>query len=145
MAVELERILVVREGGAARWAPAVRWASGAVFVVFGIGKFSDHAHEVESFSSYGLPAPDAFAYAVGGLEILGGALLLAGLLTRLAALALAGNMIGAIVVSGIGEGEVLPSLTLAPLLLTAMLFLLRVGPGPRSLDARLFGSRAPAG
>lgn len=143
MAVDLERLLAVREEGAARWAPAVRWASGAIFVVFGIGKFSDHAHEVESFDSYGLPAPDAFVYAVGGLEIIGGALLLAGLLTRLAALLLAGNMTGAIVVSGIGEGEILPSLTLAPLLLAAMLFLVWAGPGARSLDARL-ARRAPA-
>lgn len=142
MAVDLERLLAVQEGPAARWARPVRWVSGAIFVVFGIGKFSDHAHEVASFESYGLPAADAFVYAVGGLEILGGILLLAGLLTRLAALALAGNMAGAIVVSGIGEGEVLPSLTLAPLLLAAMVFLLWVGPGARSLDARL-ASRAP--
>ena len=145
MAIGRERILDVREDGAARWAPAVRWASGALFVAFGIGKFADHGHEVEAFDSYGLPAPDAFVYLVGGLEIVGGALLLAGLLTRLAALALAGNMAGAIVVSGIGEGEVLPSLTLAPLLLAAMLFLLWVGPGARSLDARLSVSRASAG
>ena len=143
MAVDLERLLAVREEGAARWAPAVRWASGTVFVVFGIGKFSEHAHEVESFDSYGLPAPDAFVYAVGGLEIIGGALLLAGLLTRLAALLLAGNMTGAIVVSGIGEGEVLPSLTLAPLLLAALVFLIWAGPGAPSLDARL-ARRAPA-
>lgn len=115
-------------GGAARWAPPVRWASGAIFLVFGIGKFSDHAHEVASFESYGLPSPDAVVYLIGVLEIVGGALLIAGLLTRLVALALAGNMVGAIVFSGIGEGEVLPSLTLAPALLAAMLFLLWVGP-----------------
>lgn len=50
------------------------------------------------------------------------AIIAVGLLTRLAALALAGNMLGAIVVSGLGEGEVMPSLTLAPALLGAMLF-----------------------
>ena len=112
-----------------RWAAPVRWSAGAVFVVFGIGKFTDHAHEVASFETYGLPSPDAFVYLVGVLETVGGLLLIAGLLTRLVALALAGNMVGAIVVSGIGEGEVFPSLTLAPLLLAAMLFLLWVGPG----------------
>lgn len=128
------------EHPAARWAPSVRWASGAVFVLFGIGKFSDHGHEVESFESYGLPSPDAFVYLIGVLEIGGGLLLLAGLATRLVALALAGNMAGAIVVSGIGEGEVLPSLTLAPALLVAMLFLLWAGAGARSLDARLSSS-----
>lgn len=139
MAIGPDRALRTRGHRAARWAPAVRWVSGAIFIVFGIGKFSAHAHahEVESFESYGLPAPEAFVYAVGVLEIGGGVLLLAGLATRLVALALAGNMIGAIVVSGIGEGEVLPSLTLAPALLIAMLFLLWAGAGARSLDARL--------
>jgi putative oxidoreductase len=107
-----------------RWASPVRWVSGLIFLVFGIGKFTQHAQEVESFQSYGLPAPDAFVYMVGVLEIAGGALLIAGLRTRLVALVLAGNMVGAIVVSGIGEGEVVPSLTLAPVLLAAMVFLL---------------------
>jgi putative oxidoreductase len=119
--------------------------SGAIFLVFGIGKFSEHAHEVDSFESYGLPSPDVFVYAIGVLEVVGGALLIVGLLTRLAALALAGNMLGATVVSGVGEGEVLPSLTLAPTLLAAMLFLLWVGPGRYALDGRVLKqpSRAP--
>jgi putative oxidoreductase len=134
MEIGLETFRRTRELPAARWAPLVRWVSGAIFVAFGIGKFSQHGHEVQSFEAYGLPAPDAFVYLVGGLEIVGGALLLVGLATRLAALALAGNMAGAILVSGIGEGEVLPSLTLAPALLAAMVFLLWVGPGNRSLD-----------
>lgn len=119
----------------------VRWAAGLVFVVFGIGKFTAHATEVEHFEDYGLPAADAFVYLVGVLEIGGGLLLIAGLAVRLVALALAGNMVGAIVVSGIGEGEVVPSLTLAPLLLVAMLYLVWAGAGARSLDARL--SRRP--
>ncbi len=139
---ELQALLGTREGAAARWAPAVRCFAGAVFVVFGVGKFTDHAHEVDSFESYGLPSPDAFVYLIGALEIGGGLLLIAGLATRLVALAMAGNMLGAIVVSGLGEGEVLPSLTLAPLLLTGMLFLIWVGPGRRSLDGRLLEDHA---
>jgi putative oxidoreductase len=101
----------------------VRVAAGAVFVVFGAGKFVNHASEVASFDSYGLPAPDAFVYAIGALEIVGGLLLIAGVAVALAALALAGDMVGAIVLSGIKEGEII-SLTLAPALLAAMLFLL---------------------
>lgn len=143
MAIGIETALGTRPGAAAGWAAPVRWVSGAIFVAFGIGKFSAHAHEVESFESYGLPAPDAFVYLVGVLEIGGGLLLLAGLATRLAALALAANMAAAIAVSGIGEGEILPSLTLAPALLAAMLFLLWAGPGSRSLDARLRASWSP--
>ncbi|MGD9736456.1 MAG: DoxX family protein [Solirubrobacterales bacterium] len=140
-----QTLLATRATPLARWAPPLPWLAGAVFVVFGIGKLTAHGHEVESFEAYGLPAPDAFVYLIGTLEIVGGALLLAGLLTRLIAVALAGNMIGAIAVSGIGEGEVLPSLTLAPALLAAMLFLLWVGPGERSLDARLLRRRVTPG
>lgn len=92
-----------------------------------------------SFEDYGLPSPNAFVYAIGVLEIGGGALLLIGLATRLVALAMAGNMVAAIALSGIGEGEVVPSLTLAPLLLAGMVFLIWVGPGNRSLDQRFSG------
>ncbi len=117
---------------------ALRLISGAVFLGFGAGKFLDHATEVDSFRTYGLPSPDAFVYAIGAIEVVGGALLILGLGTRLACLVLAGDMVGAILVSGIGEGEAI-SLTLAPALLVAMLYLLRAGPGPRSLDQRLAG------
>jgi putative oxidoreductase len=113
-----------------------RIAAGAIFVAFGIGKFTAHASEVDSFRTYGLPEPDVFVYAIGVLEIAGGLLLVAGLATRLAALALAGDMLGAIIVSGIGQGEAI-SYTLAPALLVTMVVLLRLGAGRPSVDARL--------
>lgn len=68
-------------------------------------------------------------------------LLLAGLATSLVALVLAATMLGVIFVSGIGAGEVVPSLTLAPILLAAMVLLLWAGAGPRSLDQRLLRNR----
>jgi uncharacterized membrane protein YphA (DoxX/SURF4 family) len=107
-----------------------RVAAAAVFVVFGIGKFTAHESELASFKTYGLPWPEAFVYLIGVVEIVGGLMLLSGmpLAVRLAALALAGDMVGAIVVSGIKEGELI-SLTLAPALLVTMLVLLRAGPG----------------
>jgi putative oxidoreductase len=107
-----------------------------VFLAFGAGKFVSHASEVASFRTYGLPAPDAFVYAIGAVEILGGALLIAGLATRIASLVLSGDMVGAIIVSGIARGE-LVSLTLAPVQLIAMLFLLWTGPGRFAIDRRL--------
>jgi putative oxidoreductase len=106
----------------------LRFASGAVFVVFGAGKFVNHASELASFRSYGLPVPNAFVVAIGVVELVGGLLLIAGILTRPAALVLAGDMVGAIVVSGIGKGE-LVSLTLAPAELLVMLVLLWTGSG----------------
>lgn len=121
--------------GPARWTPAVRWVAAIVFVVFGAGKFVNHASELASFRQYALPAPGAFVYLIGVLEIAGGVLLAAGLLVRVAALVLAADMVGAIVVSGIGRGEDL-SLTLAPLLLVAMIFLIWAGSTHRSRDRR---------
>ena len=60
----------------------------------------------------------------GVLEVVGGLALLAGVAVAPVALLMAGNMAVAIVVSGIGEGEVVPSLTLAPVLLIVMGLLL---------------------
>src|SRR6266850_1473353 len=53
-----------------------------------------------------------------------------------AAIVLAGDMVGAIIVSGIGLGE-LVSLTLAPAELALCLFLVWTGPGAFALDRRL--------
>ena len=118
-----------------------RVAAGIVFLVFGIGKFTAHASEVDSFHKYGLPEPDATVYAIGVVEVVGGILLILGFLTWFAALVLAGDMFVAIIVSGIKEGEVVPSLTLAPVLLVIMLALMRFGPGAPALDA----TRPPPG
>jgi uncharacterized membrane protein YphA (DoxX/SURF4 family) len=112
----------------------LRLASGGVFVVFGLGKFVNHASELASFRSYGLPAPELFVIIIGLIELIGGGLLIGGSLVRPAALVLAGDMIGAIAVSGIARGEII-SLTLAPLELIAMLVL--IGSGTRRFpDAR---------
>jgi putative oxidoreductase len=110
----------------------LRLLSGGVFVAFGIGKFLNHTSELASFKTYGLPAPEVFVVVIGVIELAGGLLLIIGVFTRPAALVLAADMIGAIVVSGIAKGE-LVSLTLAPAELVAMLVLLWSGPGGASL------------
>jgi putative oxidoreductase len=120
----------------------VRLLSGGVFIVFGAGKFINHAAELASFRSYGLPVPEAFLIVIGLLELVGGALLIAGVLVRPAALLLAGDMVGAIVVSGIAKGE-LVSLTVAPAELVAMVVLLCAGFGGAA-DTERLASRASA-
>ena len=102
---------------------ALRLISGVVFVVFGAGKFVNHASELASFRSYDLPAPEVFVVVIGIVELVGGALLIANRFVRPAALVLAADMVGAIVVSGIAKGEVI-SLTLAPAELLVMVALL---------------------
>ena len=44
------------------WATAIRRAAAAVFIVFGAGKFIDHASELASFRQYALSAPGAFVF-----------------------------------------------------------------------------------
>jgi putative oxidoreductase len=122
-----------------RWgavAAAVRTVAGAAFLGFSIGKFARHGAESAALDRYGLPFPDAFTYAVGVVELAGGALLVLGLGTRLAALALACDMAGAIATAGRIEGGPV-HLGLAPALLVMMLLVLWIGPGHRSLDRRL--------
>jgi len=125
----------VSAGGRSQWPVGVRCAA-IVFLIFGVSKFVKHATELASFRHYPVPAPGTLVYAVGVIEICGGLLLAVGLLTRLTALALAADMLGAIVVSGLARWE-LVSLTLAPMLLAAMIILIRFGAGDWSLDRHL--------
>ncbi len=133
-------LLLVTEtwGGrrAALTVAGIRLASGAIFVVFGLGKFTDHGSEAASFARYGLPHPGAFAFVIGAVEVVFGVLLVTGLGTRIAALVLAGDMVGAISTAGRVEGGAL-NLGLAPTLLLAMLLIIGIGPGARSLDGHL--------
>ena len=114
---------------------AIRVVSGVVFVVFGFGKFVNDSSELASFQSYGLPLPGLFIVAIGVIEILGGGLLIRGRLLEPTALALAGDMVGAIVVSGLARGEII-SLTLAPVLLVAMIVVLWAERRPAMLSGR---------
>jgi hypothetical protein len=100
-----------------------RLGPAAVFLLFGADEFVNHARNTSSFALYGLPDPSAFSFAIGSLEIVGALALLSGVALLPAAVALAGDMVGAIVVSGIALGE-LVSLTLAPVMLVAMLTLI---------------------
>jgi putative oxidoreductase len=123
-------------------ATVVRVGAGAILIGFGQSKFVHHAKETRAFGRYGLPAPEVFTYAIGTVELVGGMLLVAGLVTRLVALGLAGNMIGAIATGGRVDGGFV-NLGLAPLLLVAMLFLVWSGAGRLSLDDLLRQRLAP--
>ncbi len=110
----------------------IRWTAGIVFVAFGAGKYVNHASELASFRGYSLPAPAVAVYVIGAIEVIGGLLLAGGVLVGVAAVVLAGDMVGAIVFSGLARGEYI-SLTLAPVLLLAMILLIGVGDRGRSL------------
>ena len=118
--------------------PSPRW----VLFVVSLSKFTDHSNEVADFHRYGVPSPGAAVYVVGIVELIGGIALALGLLTRLGALLLAGDMIGAISTAGRVEGGSF-HLGVAPTLLVTMLFMLWAGPGSAALDRRLLARLAP--
>src|SRR5215510_16593247 len=64
----------------------LRLMAGGVFMWEGTLKFVFANQGVGRFTKLGFPAPELTAHFVGTLEIVGGLLLIAGLLTRLAAI-----------------------------------------------------------
>ena len=76
------------------WLPALamRVALGVTFVRTGWGKLHDLESLARYFDSLGIPAAAVQAPVVAAVELVGGALLLAGFATRIVALLLAGVM-----------------------------------------------------
>jgi uncharacterized membrane protein YphA (DoxX/SURF4 family) len=98
--------------------------AGVIFIFAGLVKFVFHSWELHAFRSFGLPWPSVLEILAGVLETVGGALLALRLFIVPVALILGATMAVAIGASGVGHGDVIPSLTLAPALLGAMAFLL---------------------
>ena len=107
-----------------RTASRVAVVTGAIFVVAGLIKFVAFDWELDAFVRFGLPAPELFVVVAGVVETVGGALLVLRRQVVPVALVLAVTMLVATVVSGVIAGDVVPSLTLAPALGAAMVFLL---------------------
>lgn len=141
----------------------IRFIAGGVFLSEGIQKFlypTDYA--AGRFAKIGIPAPELLGPFVGGVELICGALLLAGLFTRLAAIPLVITMIVAIITTKL---PILLGHNLGPFHLTfdlerygfwamlhetrtdwsmllSSLFLAVVGAGPWSLDCLLLSWRS---
>jgi uncharacterized membrane protein YphA (DoxX/SURF4 family) len=97
--------------------------TGVVFMLAGLPKLVAFHWELAIFVDLGLPRPGIWVIAAGLIEIAGGALLVSRRAVTPAAVLLGGTMAVAIAVSGIGHGDVVPSLTLAPALLAACIYL----------------------
>jgi putative oxidoreductase len=102
------RALVARlaDPGRPLWGTLVlRVALAALFIPVGLGKFVNHDAYVERFERWGFgAAAGEVAILVGIVEVVCGLMLLLGVVPRLAALALAGNMVGALVTAGRIDG-----------------------------------------
>lgn len=78
----------------------IRLMVGTIFVSEGIQKFIRPAERGPGrFMDIGLPAPELFAHSLGAVEIVCGALVLIGLLTRLAAGVLVIDMVSALLIT----------------------------------------------
>jgi uncharacterized membrane protein YphA (DoxX/SURF4 family) len=104
--------------------------TGAIFIPAGLVKFVFHGWELHAFRSFGLPVPAVLEIVAGVVETIGGVLLVLRRAVAATAAVLAVTMVVAIAASGIGHGDVIPSLTLAPALLLATLYLLLTAIGP---------------
>ena len=127
----------------------IRLMVGGVFLSEGIQKFLFPADlGVGRFARIGLPAPEILAVWVACWEILAGALILAGLLTRLAASPMIINMLVAIVLTKIpilmsdGFWTMAHETRVDYSMLLGSIFLLKVGGGAFSLDALVFLRRS---
>ena len=138
----------------------IRLMAGAVFLWEGILKFVYVNQGVGRFTKLGFPLPEMTAHFVGGLEIVGGLLLIAGFLTRAIAIPFVIEMSVAMLSTKIaiylgtsplplppsppqiGIWAVLHEVRSEYAQLMSVLFLMAVGPGPWSLDALVARTRA---
>jgi putative oxidoreductase len=130
---------VVQRAQSARDLPLLvaRVSVGWVFVESGWGKLHNLSAVIGYFRDLGIPAPGLEAPFVAGVELVCGALVLAGLATRLAAVPLIATMTVAIVTAKAEEiGSVSDVFGFAEYLYgLALLFLVVEGAGRVSLDA----------
>jgi uncharacterized membrane protein YphA (DoxX/SURF4 family) len=127
----------------------IRLLVGGVFLLEGIKKFLFvEAWGAGRFARIGIPQPHTMGPFVGDVEIVCGALLLVGLLTRLASIpliitisvAIATTKIPILLKSGFWPMEAEARTDYSMLL--GLIFLLIVGAGAWSLDARLCGTHS---
>jgi len=122
----------------------IRLLVGAVFLSEGIQKFLfPAALGVGRFVKIGIPAPQFFAPFVGVVEIVCGTLLIIGFITRLAAIPLLIDISVAIattkvpMLSRVGFWSTVHEARTDYCMLLGLVFLLLVGSGPLSIDARV--------
>jgi uncharacterized membrane protein YphA (DoxX/SURF4 family) len=113
----------------------LRIVIGAVFIGTGVHKLGDRAATTADFDHWGLPAPATVSLVISGLEVLCGVLLMLGLATRLAALVLCVDMLGAVATAGRIDGGV--HLVGPPVLALLCLVLVARGGGRWQLLDRL--------
>ena len=125
----------------------VRIMTGIIFVAHGYLKFFVFGLDgaTNAFAQMGVPAPSITAPLVAVVELAGGLALIFGLLTRLAALALAIDMLVAVVLVKLKGGFFIPNgAEFEILLCVACVALVVAGAGALSIDEAIAKRRFPA-
>ncbi len=129
---------------AIKWFPPLcaRVVMGVVFIISGWNKIHALGRFTQVLTNFGVPSPQIFSPIVAYCELIGGALLLVGLLTRVAVVPLMAIMVVALATAKAAQITSLVALfgmsELGYLVLLAYLF--AFGAGALSLDA-LFSTR----
>jgi len=120
----------------------LRSGIGIVFIYHGYPKLAHSSQWTQSFAHMGFPS--YFAYIAGALEVIGGALLIAGLFTRVFGLLLAGEMAIAVWRVHLPQGSILNvgNYQLPLILAVGTFTLMALGAGVISLDYAIFRSKA---
>jgi len=142
------RRLVHSVSSGLRWLPptVARLTIGWTFLQTGWGKVNDLPKVIAYFTDLGIPAPQFQAPLAATAELVCGALILAGLFTRVASLPLIGTMLVAILTAKKGDIQELSDLfgTAEYLYIVILAWLGAYGAGPISLDA-VFAKRLERG
>jgi putative oxidoreductase len=125
---------------------ALRLSLGAVFLGTGWGKLHNLPQFTGFLTELGIPFAAAQAPVLASIELVGGALILLGLFTRIAALPLMGIMIVAVLTAKRAEIDGVRTLLAFDEVtyLAGFLWLFVAGAGKASLDALLFGRKRVA-
>ena len=122
----------------------LRIIAGVVFVAHGAQKVFVYgfAGVGGAFAQMGVPMAGVVGPVIGLIELFGGVALIVGLFTRVAAIALACDMLGAIILVHAAGGFFLPrGLEFVLMLFASALALLFAGPGALSVDGVLASRR----
>jgi putative oxidoreductase len=126
---------------------ATRIVIGLAYFQTGLGKWQHFDRTVQFFASSGIPFPTFNVALVATLELIGGPLLIAGLMTRLTASALSASMVVALLTADRASflaawkpgAESGPTDVTAFVFLLFLLWLALIGPGAVSVDRWMRG------